>query len=148
MMVLATGLCWWWCRGKESVPSIPDWVVVVLLCLAVLGEVLELAISARGARKVGGSKRGAFAALVGGMVGAILGMTFPFPVVGTLLGACVGAGLGSYLGDRWAGRSHEEATEAGQGAAVGRLWGTVTKISISVAMWLITAMAVFGALAG
>ena len=143
-MVLVTGLCWKWYPGED--PSIHGGVVIALVCLAALGEFLEFSTSARGARKAGGSKRGAIAALLGGGAGAILG-TIPRPVVGPLIGACVGAGLGSYLGDRWAGRSHQAATDAGKGAAVGRLWGTVAKLTIAVAMWLITAVAVFRALA-
>ncbi len=136
MLLLATGV------GQLLTERIGWWVVGGLAAAAVLGEVLEFVASARGTSKAGGSRRATMFALVGGVIGAVVG-TMVVPVAGTLIGACVLAGAGSYLGDRWAGRSHEQATEAGKGAAIGRLWGTVAKVAIAVIMWLVTAVAVF-----
>ena len=140
LILLATALAWWW------QPERVTWVtLVVLVGLAVLGEVLELIASARGSQKAGGSRRGAIMSLVGGIGGAIAGtmVVLPVPVVSTILGACLGAGLGAYVGDRWVGRTHKQAAESGQGAAVGRFWGTVSKLGVSVVMWLVAAVAVF-----
>jgi hypothetical protein len=38
---------------------------------------------------------------------------------------------GSLIGDLWAGRPLFPSFEAGWGAAVGRLWGKVSKVAIS-----------------
>ena len=137
LMLLATALMAGW-----QTERITWWCVHDLAVLAVLGEIIETFAAARGSAKAGGSKRGAVVALALAIVGAIAG-TVIAPVIGTVIGACVGAGLGSYLGDRWAGRTHKDATEAGKGAAVGRWWGTIGKVAIAVVMWIVTAVAVF-----
>ena len=143
-MLLATTLMWWWQDERIG------WVtLVVLAVLAIIGEIVEFIGSARGSRKAGGSKRAAMLSLVTAVIGAILGAMLGSVVpvlctlIGTVIGACVGAGLGSYLGDRGAGRSHKDATQSGQGAAVGRLWGTIGKVLVAIVMWLVTAVAVF-----
>jgi uncharacterized protein YqgC (DUF456 family) len=61
--------------------------------LALLAEILEFMMGAAGARQAGGSKRGAALAIVGGVIGAILGTALPIPVLGTLIGASAGAFL-------------------------------------------------------
>ena len=144
VMLLATGLAAWWQSERIG------WAAIIILAvLAIIGEIIEFIGSAHGSRKAGGTRRAAILSLVfgviGAIVGAMLGSVVPVigTVIGTLIGACLGAGLGSYLGDRWAGRSHRQATQSGQGAAVGRLWGTVGKVMVAVVMWLVTAVAVF-----
>lgn len=116
--------------------------LVLLVILAILGEVVETVWSAKSSREAGGTRRGAILAIVLAVAGAIVG-SFALPPIGTLIGACVGAGGGSYLGDLWAGRSHAKAVEAGRAAAKGRLWGTIGKVVITCVMWIVTAVAVF-----
>lgn len=118
-------------------------VVYVAAGLALLGEILEFALGAAGSRQRGGSRRAAALAMLGGIIGAVLGTAIPVPIVGTLLGACAGAFVGSLLGDRWAGRSVDVSVEAGRGAAIGRLWGTVSKMLVGGAIVLILAVAAF-----
>ena len=135
LIALVAALLTWW--RPDRVP----WAFpVILVTIALLGEVIELSASARGSRKAGGSHRGTVCGLAASLIGAVLG-SFALPPVGTLIGACVGAGLGSYLGDRWAGRPHGRAVLAGRGAAAGRFWGTVLKLVLAVAMWLVAAFA-------
>ena len=100
-------------------------------------------LGAAGARQAGGSKRGAALAIVGGVVGAILGTALPIPVLGTLIGACAGAFAGSLLGDRLAGRPMEQSVEAGRGAAIGRFWGTTSKMIIGAVVLVLLAVAAF-----
>ena len=64
-------------------------------------------------------------------------------VLGTLFGACAGAFLGSVAGDVWAGRSVDHSIEAGRGAATGRLWGTVVKLALGSAIFLLLAVDAF-----
>ncbi len=69
-------------------------------------------------------------------------MGTPFaPILGTLIGACVGAFAGSLLGDLWAGRTMEDSVDAGKGAAAGRLWGTIAKMTVGGAIVVLLAVA-------
>jgi uncharacterized protein YqgC (DUF456 family) len=140
LMVLVTAVLKWWQPGYVRV----SWTVLgVAAGLALLGEVLELALGAAGARRAGGTKRGAALAIVGSLVGGIVGTALPVPIVGTLIGACLGAFAGSLIGDLWAGRPLFPSFEAGWGAAIGRFWGTVSKLAIGGIIVIILALAAF-----
>lgn len=147
LMVLSTLLVAWWqwdaaAHGGPALFHLATLIAVV--ALAVLGEVLEFFAGVAGAKRAGGTRKGAIGALVGGIGGAIAGTLFiPIPVLGSLLGACGGAGLGACLFELSAGRRIEEATRAGVGAGRGRLMGTLYKIFVGVAIWLIVAIAAF-----
>ena len=140
LMILFAVILEWWKPGLYMF----SWTVLfVALGLAVLGEVLEFIMGAAGSRYAGGTKRGAVMAIVGAFVGGILGIALPVPIVGTLIGACIGAFVGSIAGDVWAGQPLSLSIEAGQGAAVGRFWGTIMKLSIGVLIWILLAIAAF-----
>jgi uncharacterized protein len=96
----------------------------------VLGEGLEFVLGAAGSRRAGGSRRAAALAILGSLVGGIVGTALPVPMVSILIGACLGAFMGSLLGDLWAGRPLLPSFAGGWGAAVGRFWGTVSKLTI------------------
>jgi len=140
LMVLVTALLTWWQPAYVQV----SWTVLgVAAGVAALGEVLEFVLGAAGSRRAGGSTRAAALAIVGSLVGGILGTALPVPIVGTLIGACLGAFVGSLLGDLWAGRPLFPSVEAGWGAAVGRFWGTVSKLTIGGIIVVILALAAF-----
>ena len=144
VMLAVTVLLAWWQWDDPGGPLINGWTIVLLVALALLGELLEFVAGMWGASKAGGAKRSVVLALVGGLVGAIAG-TFLLafiPLFGTLIGAALGAGLGSFLGELWKGRSVAQATEVGKGAAIGRFWGTVFKVVVAVLMWLVVFVAV------
>ena len=82
-------------------------------------------------------------AIVGSLVGGILGTALPVPIVGTVICACLGAFIGSLIGDLWAGRPLFPSFEAGWGPPVGRFWGTVTKLAIGGIIVVILALAAF-----
>ena len=77
------------------------------------------------------------------MIGAILGTALPIPVLGTLIGASAGAFAGSLLGDRLAGRPIDQSVEAGRGAAIGRFWGTTSKMIIGAIVFVLLTVAAF-----
>lgn len=144
LMLAATVLFGWLRSDADGFGTIGGWVMLVLLALAVIGEIVEFFAGAWGTRRVGGSRRAATLAIIGGVIGAIVG-TFLLaflPVIGTLLGAALGAGVGSILGDRWAGREWQAALTAGRGAAIGRFWGAAAKLAIAALMWVVAAAAV------
>ena len=139
MIVAATALYAWLIPENHSATM--RWLAVGIVAgLALLGEVVELAASAAGVKKKGGSRRGAILALLGSMVGAVAGMFFglPVPVIGSvtaaLLFAGVGALAGAMLGETMAGRSLDHSWEVGQAAFWGRLLGTVAKAMIGAVM--------------
>lgn len=140
LMVLLATLIEWWQPGEFLFP----WsIVYVSLALAVLGELLEFLLGAAGARRSGGSRRAAALAILGGIVGAVFGTLLPAPIVGTLIGASLGAFAGSALGDLWAGRPAGLSIESGRGAAIGRFWGTLSKMAAGAAIVVIQAIAAF-----
>jgi uncharacterized protein YqgC (DUF456 family) len=140
LMVLFAAILEWWQPGQFMF----SWTTLLVAAgLALLGEVLELVLGAAGSRQAGGSKRAAALAIVGSFIGGILGTALPVPIVGTLIGACLGAFGGSLLGDLWAGRPLFKSLKVGQGAAVGRFWGTVAKLAVGAVMVIILAIAAF-----
>ncbi len=122
--------------AAESPVAIGWTTVLVLLALAALGELLEFLAGALGVTKAGGSKRGAFLALVGSIAGGVAGLFvgLPIPIVGPLFGAVLMAGLGAFagavLGEQWKGRDFDESMKIGEAAFWGRLLGTVAKSAV------------------
>ena len=139
LMVLLAAVVEWWQPGEFLYSAL---VLYVAAGLALLGEILEFLLGARGARRAGGSKRGAVLAIGGGIVGAVMGTPFA-PILGTLIGASAGAFAGSLLGDLWAGRTVRHSIGAGTGAAAGRFWGTIAKMGIGGAIVVLLAVAPF-----
>ncbi len=145
LILVVTSLFAWWRYDSADVlmTEISMTTLIILLALAIIGEIIETMAGAAGARRAGGSRTGALLAIVGGVIGAIVGTgVIPVPVVGTVIGACVGGGIGAMSGDLMRGRSIREAGAAGKGAAVGKFWGTIGKVGVSGLMWLIAAFAV------
>jgi uncharacterized protein YqgC (DUF456 family) len=127
-----------------------DWAtVLVLLGLAVAGEVVEFVAGAAGAAKQCASRRSVALSILGALVGSIMGLAvgIPVPIVGSLvaavLGGAAGAFVGAYLGEAWKGRGEEERMAAGRGAFVGRLWGTAGKLAVGAIMLAIVAWDAF-----
>lgn len=124
-------------------------LVAVLFGLGLLGEIVETFGSASKAKLHGASRRsmvlsilfGMLGAAVGGVIGAPLG-----PLVGValiLVGALAGAFAGTYAGETWKGRRGAERWAISRAALVGRLFGTVGKIIVGMAMVCLTALASF-----
>lgn len=147
LMVLSTAVVAWiqYRPGVDLAHQpISIWTLVALLVLAVVGEILEFIAGAAGAKRAGGSGRGALAAIAGGFVGAILGtFLIPVPVLGSLMGAAGGAGMAAWFVELTGGSGHTAAMRIGWGAGVGRLLGTVYKIIVGAMIWLIAAVAAF-----
>jgi uncharacterized protein YqgC (DUF456 family) len=126
------------------------WTTVAILAgLALLGEIVEFAAGAAGAAKQGASKRSVALAMIGAVVGSVLGLAVgtPVPVLGSfvmaLLGGAAGAFFGAYLGEAWKGRPHESRVAAGRGAFTGRIWGAFGKLAVGAIMLVIVAWEAF-----
>jgi uncharacterized protein YqgC (DUF456 family) len=137
----------------------PWWVVLIFLGVSLVAETVDNLVSAWGTKRYGGSTKGAFWALLGGIAGVLVG-GYLGPLVGTLagpVGSAVGAILGpllfafpgGYLGGYWyelrAGQSKQEARRAGWGAFLGRAAGALLKTVLAAGMAGVTVWLLFRA---
>jgi uncharacterized protein YqgC (DUF456 family) len=120
-----------------------------MIGLALAGEVLELLASVLGAKRLGGSTRGAWLAMAGSLLGALIGLVLGtgLPVVGNVLGclmcSALGACLGSIWGERSLGRPWEHSLQIGGAAFWGRLLGTLSKAILGTAIVLVFMAAIW-----
>ncbi|MGH7526967.1 MAG: DUF456 domain-containing protein [Gemmatimonadales bacterium] len=118
-------------------------VIVLVLGLALVGEVVEAWLGFRFARRYGGSSRAGWGALVGGLVGAVIGV--PVPLIGSVIGGFVGAFAGAALFEYTRERHSETAARAGWGAVLGRAAAAGVKMALGV---VIAVVGLFAALGG
>ena len=134
LMTLISALCMWW------QPEIISWrVVLTLVILGIISEAIDLFASAAGAKKFGGSKRGAVGAIIGSIVGAIAGGIFlsVIPVVGwvvgPILGGILGAGAGALMVERGiVNKTWNDSFKSGGGAAAGRAVSIFVKLGLTI----------------
>ena len=139
MIGAAAGLTWLY-HGERAVFHTYTFVAVV--AMAVVGEIVELAAGAVGARKFGGTAWSSVGALFGGVLGAIVGSIL-LPVIGTIGGAAIGAFSGAAGMEMASGRTRDESVRAGKGAALGHVTGNLSKFALGCLIWLTLAVAVF-----
>ncbi|WP_437206504.1 DUF456 domain-containing protein [Planctomicrobium sp. SH664] len=131
-LMLVFGSLYLYLQPADIHPRLEASVLIAGLIIAIGGEVWEFVASAAGAKKQGGSRRGAafsiVASIVGSIVGASLGLPIPVvgPIIGAVGGGAIGAFAGAYYGER--DRNHQERMAIGTGAFVGRLMGTAGKL--------------------
>jgi hypothetical protein len=106
--------------------------LVLVILLALLGEVVEAWVGFRFARRYGGSSRAGWGALVGGLIGAIVGV--PVPIIGSVVGGFVGAFLGAAVFEYTRARRTEGAVKAGWGAMLGRAAAAAVKMAIGIVL--------------
>jgi uncharacterized protein YqgC (DUF456 family) len=116
------------------------WFLIVVIALALAGELIEAWLGFRFAQRYGGSRRAGWGALVGGLVGAIIGV--PLPVVGSVIGGFVGAFVGATLFEYTRARHAEGAARAGWGAVLGRAAAVGIKMGIGVVLAVMGVVAV------
>lgn len=119
------------------------WIcLVILIGLAIAAEVLEAIAASYGTIKFGGDKRSAFSALIGCILGALVGTPFiPVPIIGTLIGACLGAFVAAFLFEYLQREKQvHHAAWTGIGAALGRIAGLFAKAFIGFVMLGIAAL--------
>ncbi len=132
-IVVSALLCWGFGSDAERwhLTSMP---LIAIVLAAVLGEVLEFAAGALGARQLGGSARGVALSIVFSIIGAMVGLAVGtgIPVIGNLiasvLGGAIGACFGSVLGERSIGKGWEHSLQVGSIAFWGRILGTLGKV--------------------
>lgn len=108
---------------------------------AVVGEVQDLALAGRYARKYGGSRRAGWGALIGSFVGLIVGV--PVPVVGSVVGAFAGAFGGALLAELTRRTEVRAATRVATGALIGRVVAAAVKVGIGFAVLAVVLFALW-----
>src|SRR3954469_15307595 len=117
--------------------TLPDggigyFTVGALFVLATVSAIIEMMLSARYAKKYGGSRRAGWGAVLGGFVGAFMGL--PIPIIGSVIGAFFGAFVGAFVFEMTAGTSGVGATKVATGALIGRVFGAVINVGIGLTM--------------
>jgi uncharacterized protein len=148
VVALAAGFAWLF--PQEAGRGVSWTVVGATAGLAALGEVIEFVAGAAGAAKQGASRRAVLLSLVGALAGSIVGVLIgaPVPVLGAfvmaLVGGACGAFAGAYVGEMWKGRAEDARIAAGQGAFMGKIWGTLGKLACgAVSVAIVAADALF-----
>lgn len=113
--------------------------IVGCVAIALVAELLDFTVSARYTRKYGGSRRGAWGAIVGGVAGAVVGV--PVPIIGSVLGAIAGSFAGALVAEYSGGAAHATAARAATGAAIGRAvaMGLKSGAGCVIAAWMLAA---------
>lgn len=114
-----------WALGDAS--GLHWWSFLVLILLLTIAQVFEFLSGAAGTKWFGGSKWGAWGALVGGIVGMFF---FPF-------GLILGPLIGSLLFEKFfAKKENKPALVSGVGSVLGTVAGMVVKLVVGVLMCL------------
>jgi uncharacterized protein YqgC (DUF456 family) len=116
-------------------------LLVLVIALAVVGEVIEAWLGFQFAKRYGGSSRAGWGALLGGLVGAVVGV--PVPLVGSVIGGFVGAFVGAALFEYSRARRTGAAAGAGWGAVLGRAAAAAAKMALGI---VVAVSALFAAL--
>lgn len=124
-----------WATGR------PIGGLLVLVALAVVGEIAELLSGQWGARRFGGSPRAAWGALLGGFAGLFVGT--PVPIVGSLVMSFVGTFVGAIVGEMWGRRRMAPELRVALGAVLGRALGTAAKLGVGFVIAILSVAALF-----
>jgi len=109
------------------------WFLILLLGLAVAGEIFEFFSNILGAKHYGASRLGLIGSFLGGLIGIFVG-NYLFPVVGPLLGGLAGGFLGAFLFELFRKEGAKRAITAGLGAFLGRVAAIAVKVLITIIM--------------
>lgn len=113
--------------------SVSYQVLLILVLLALTGELIEFLLGIAGAKKYRSSNRAVVASIIFGIAGAVIGAPVLFGI-GSVIGAFIGAFAGAFLVELLAGKGVEQAINSGWGTFIGRVGGTLLKSLIGIVM--------------
>jgi len=115
--------------------AFPGWWTIILFAL-VSGAVegAEALAGAWGVRKRGGSRLSGFLAVVGGLVGLVLGTFIPIPIVGSLLGMVLCSFAIVYLVEHRRLKKADHAAHVAWGTVLGRVFVLLLKVVVTLGM--------------
>lgn len=116
--------------------------LIVLLALALFGELIEFLLGIIGAKKYEASNRAVAGSFIFGIIGAIFGAPFLFGI-GSVIGAFTGAFAGAVLVEMVQGKNMNQAVTVGWGTLLGKVGGSFSKIFIGLVMIVVTLTSYF-----
>lgn len=126
-------------RVSIGFPNIGTLIVFASICIGVEG--FEALAGFLGVQKRGGSKLAGLAALIGGLVGAIIGSGI-FPILGTFAGMLIGSFGAAFLVEWNRLKHHEQAAHIAWGTVWARLAVLFLKTALTLGMslWLLAGL--------
>lgn len=137
-IILGASVLYGWYGGFSEITVR---VIIILVVLALAGELIEFLLGILGSKKYESSNRAIVGSIIFGIIGAVMGAPFFFGI-GAVIGAFAGAFAGAILMELSQGKKMDEAIKSGWGAFLGRVAGTISKGSVGIAMIAITVLAV------
>ena len=137
-IILGASVLFAWYGGFQEITVR---TIIILIVLALFGELLEFLLGILGSKKYESSNRAIVGSIIFGIIGAVLGAPFFFGI-GAVVGAFAGAFAGAIIVELTQGKKMDEALKSGWGAFIGRVAGTISKGAVGIAMIVITVVAV------
>ena len=110
------------------------WTIVGFAVVAVGVESAEAIAGAWGVRKRGGSRLAGVLAVVGGLIGLVLGFFIPIPVLGNLIGMIGVSFLLVFLVEKRRLEKSGEAVSVAWGTVLGRVFVLLLKVTVTLGM--------------
>ena len=137
-VILGASMLFGWYGGFQEITVK---IIIILIVLALAGELIEFLLGIAGSKKYESSNRAIVGSIIFGIIGAVLGAPFFFGL-GAVVGAFAGAFAGAIIVELSQGKNMDEALKSGWGAFIGRVAGTISKGAIGIAMIAVTVAAV------
>jgi uncharacterized protein YqgC (DUF456 family) len=117
--------------------SITVGVILALFGVSILFEIMELLLGGLAARYYGASRRSAVCAIIGGILGTIIGAGVLF-LIGAFAGLLAGSYLGAFLSEAMSGKSISVSNQAALGTVLGNVAGKGIKSTavIFMGIWI------------
>ncbi len=118
-------------------------LILLFIYFAVMVEVVEYVAGFWGVKKRGGSSWAGVLALVGGLLGLVIGSVIPIPILGSLLGMMAGSFALVYLFESNRLGKSGPALHIAMGAVLARVMVVFLKVLVTLGMaaWLLIGMA-------
>ena len=117
-------------------------VLVVCSLLALTAEIVEFFIVQKLNVRYGGSRRAFWGAMIGGVVGVLLGM--PVPVIGSVIAGFVGSFAGAAIATFYETKEMGAAGRVGWGVMLGKMWAAAVKMSLGFIILVLGAASLLG----
>ena len=137
-VILGASMLYGWYGGFQEITVK---IIIILIVLALAGELIEFLLGILGSKKYESSNRAVVGSIIFGIIGAVMGAPFFFGI-GAVVGAFAGAFAGAIIVELSQGKNMDEALKSGWGAFIGRVAGTISKGAVGIAMIAVTVIAV------
>lgn len=128
-VIIAIAFLWSWLSGA----AFGTQFFLVLLGLAVVGEIAEFAAGHFGGKRFGGTGKGSIGGIIGALILGILCAPIMFGL-GALIGALAGGFIGSFIVEAMQGMETGKAAKAAFGNMLGRFGGFWAKMGIAIVL--------------